>query len=205
MKYLVTALIFLLFLSACANSEQNIMQDNQPSSQVSDDIKPTEFVRPQKWWVEELCEENIVGTWQSYYCVTAAYNELFVFRSDHTFTFYKSEYDDIERELSFWGTWSFENDRLILQKEYAERIEGGTLEEGLLIGTQEYVGGERVTEKIAPAEIIEVTLSQFIDQEGMTVDGYVFIADEIMYPSLYMNRVQYWRMADFDIPANLEE
>ena len=154
-----------------------------------------------KWWVEELCEENIIGTWQSSNHVASAYTELFIFRSDYTFTYYKSEYNYTERELNFSGRWGFENNMLIIQKEYRTRIEGGSLREGVLTGTQEYIGGEVVFENIEPAITLNIYLSQFIDQ---TIDGIVLEEKNITYPSLYMNKVQYWRLAQSDISSELK-
>jgi len=154
-----------------------------------------------KWWVEELCEDNIIGTWQSSNHVASAYTELFIFRSDYTFTYYKSEYNYTERELNFSGRWGFENNMLIIQKEYRTRIEGGSLREGVLTGTQEYIGGEVVFENIEPAITLNIYLSQFIDQ---TIDGIVLEEKNITYPSLYMNKVQYWRLAQSDISSELK-
>ena len=182
MKYFTIVLILRLFLAACSN-EGSLTSDKQatqppyedstpvsenPTAQTS--LAPTPSPNNVKWWIEELCSENMVGTWQTTNHVSDAYTELLVLRSDHTYTFYKSGYNYAERELSSWGTWDFAENILTLRKEYRKVIKGGTLEDGVLAGTQEYIGGEIIIEKMDTAESFILPLSQFIDQ---TMDGII--------------------------------
>ena len=174
-------LIFLIFVSSC------------DSSKTADDTK---------WWIEELCEENIFGTWHGNNHVAGAYTEIFVFHRDHTFSFYTSQYAYEERELRFWGRWELKDEYIVIRKEFREILVGGVLKDGVLSGTQEYVGSEIVTEKIDPIEVLEISLSLFIDQ---TVSGVVLEESDIIYPSVYFNGVQYWRLSHMDIINSIAE
>ena len=71
-------------------------------------------------------------------------------------------------------------------------IEGGRLVYSPILNSDEIQGGKKVIKKVEPIELIIINLSEFIDNTTQIIDGQSM--EDVIYPSLYMDDVQYWRL-----------
>jgi hypothetical protein len=77
--------------------------------------------------IRALKEAAIVGHWHHGPGLASAYSERFIFGADYNFVYLRNQFDDVNREFGYAGTWRIEGDNMVLSITKKSMMVGGVI------------------------------------------------------------------------------
>ncbi|MCB1025639.1 MAG: hypothetical protein KDB79_14680 [Acidobacteria bacterium] len=132
---------------------------------------------------DKSVREELVGVWQNAPSVGSGMSDNFQFFADGTYKFNYNEMDAAKRLLSHSGKWDVKEGKLILKIETVELLIGGKLIEagGSAASLMEVEGGQVITKRISPTEIVSLSLESFVKED--------------LHNTTKIDDVKYWKMS----------
>lgn len=113
-------------------------------------------------------QKELIGIWQDLNVTAAGWTNVYRFLPNREFVFHTNQMDCESRNREFSGTWSLDNDLLILQISNEKVVAGGKLVDAMgSCGTESEIDGGTIEEHaISPAKLVKFKISNIVTDRG---------------------------------------